>query len=122
LRLRKLPLPANLHVVSPDEAFELSSDLLPTSAVLDHGVLADTFPAARSPHLDVLPGAFVAADAPVLLSAAALRVLEDLINAEQRWLGNRSLITMDSRTLIRFPGSRHLAEFILSSRRGGNAL
>jgi hypothetical protein len=60
------------------------------------------------------PAEYRAADAPVLLSAGALSAVRELVDAKRSWLHGRPWVTGDSRDLVRFPGSRHVADLIAS--------
>lgn len=112
LRLREVPLPANIRVVPAYEVFAPSAALA-RSVVWDHPADADDSPLAGAlRRCEALPALLGPAGAPVLLSAPALRVLADLNAAKRTWLAGRSLVTMDARALMRFPGARHLTEFL----------
>jgi ferredoxin len=116
LRLRDLPLPPSLRIVPAHEVFPILANIVPQSAVWDHGSEQDLgIPTALS-GLTTLPEPHRTAAAPVLLSEAALATLRGLLDAKRAWLGERVLVSMDSRTLLRFPGSRHLAEFLAHPR------
>ena len=115
LRLREIPLPATLRVVPAYQVFTLSAAALARSVVWDHPADADTPLPSALLRCDVLPAVHGPAGASVLLSAPALRVLADLITAKRTWLAERTLVTMDARALLRFPGSRHLAELLVPS-------
>jgi NAD-dependent dihydropyrimidine dehydrogenase PreA subunit len=54
------------------------------------------------------------ASAPVLLAASALTAVHELVEAKRAWLQGRPLVTPDSRDLVRFPGSRHMADLMAS--------
>ncbi|WP_020663602.1 hypothetical protein [Amycolatopsis benzoatilytica] len=113
LRLREVPLPANIRVVPAYEVFAPSAAALARSVVWDHPADADDSPVADAlRRCEALPALHGPAGAPVLLSAPALRVLADLNAAKRAWLAGRSLVTMDARALVRFPGARHLTEFL----------
>jgi hypothetical protein len=116
LRLRDLTLPPSLRIVPAHEVFPILANTAPHSAVWDHG--SEHYlgvPTALS-GLTALPESHQASGAPVLLSEAALATLRGLIDAKRAWLGERVLVSLDSRTLLRFPGSRHLAEFLAHPR------
>ena len=115
MRLREIPLPTNLRVVSAYQVFTPTAVPPARSVVWDHPANAD-HPLPGAPlRCEALPAWHGAAAAPVLLSAPALRVLADLIRAKRTWLAGRTLLTMDARAIVRFPGSRHLAEFLFPS-------
>ncbi|MGH3939529.1 MAG: hypothetical protein ACRDTG_13040 [Pseudonocardiaceae bacterium] len=113
LRLREIPLPTNVRVVPACQVFMPSDAALPRSVVWDHPADADLALPNALRRCEALPAVHGPAAAPMLLSAPAQRVLADLITAKRTWLAGRSLVTMDARALVRFPGARHIAEFLI---------
>lgn len=112
LRLCQLSPPADVQVLPAHQVFPVRAPL-PASAVWDHAADAMIPISDRMEGWDMLPRAHAAAASPVLLSGAALRIIHRLTAAKRIWLAGRTLITMDARSLVRFRGSRHLAEFLL---------
>jgi ferredoxin len=110
LRLRDMELPEAVRVVPAYQVFAMPVPLA-GAIVWDHP--GET--PAGLPPCDVLPAAHAPAGAPVLLSGPALRAIGDLVKAKQRWLAARTLLTMDARSVARFPEARHIAQFLVPS-------
>lgn len=108
LRLRDAKLADALQVVAAHQVFAVSVPLA-GGAVWDH----PGEPHGGLPPCDVLPAGHAPAGAPVLLSGPALRALGSLVEAKRRWLSGRTLLTMDARSVARFAGARHVAEFLI---------
>jgi len=107
LRLRDAELPEELRVVPAYQIFAMPVPLV--------GAVVWDLPGEAPgwlPQCDVLPAGHAPASAPVLLSGPALRALGGLVQAKRRWLADRTLLTMDARSVARFPGARHIAEFL----------
>lgn len=116
LRLRDEPLPGCLRIVPAHQILQgpIASDA--EHLVWDHAINGGVPPPNLPADTTRLPPQHVPASAPVLLSAPALRMIQTLNSAKGAWLAGRNLITTDSRALVRFPGSRHLAELLPRTR------
>lgn len=113
LRLRNEPLPSALRVMPAHELLPVSAGSAPASAIWDHTPAPDFDAPAAMTDYTPLPEPHRASGAAVLLSETVLTTLQELIAAKRSWVGERVLVTLDSRALVRFPRARHLAEFLV---------
>jgi ferredoxin len=114
LRLAAEALSPQLSVVAAPTLLPSASPIptAPASSVClgFGGDVADATPADY--QSSDLPPDVHAASAPVVLTAHSLNAVRDLVQAKGVWLHGRPLVTADSRDLVRFPGSRHMAQLI----------
>jgi len=105
LRLGCQPLPAGVRVTP---ATDLAPSAQPSDAAeVWDGPAQDPF---RPVNLEALEEGADPAGAPVLLQRAALEGLQRLLESKRARVGGRRLVTADARTLVRFPGSRHVLD------------